>query len=139
MVWDGVSSRVRRCASAVGELAGNRLLMSTQGGMNRSPQGLFRGGDRSLREVGLESEEIRTYNEAVDDAEAASLGRARLADGRRIELSVEELAWLVGAEATGERGTGRPMDSVRRSTSRPAAAGSSSGRRPRPAGMEGTV
>ncbi|WP_181923922.1 hypothetical protein [Streptomyces inhibens] len=55
----------------------------------------------------MASEEVRTYNEAVDDAEAASLGRARMADGRRIELSVEGLARLVGAEATGERGTGR--------------------------------
>ncbi|MFE7318243.1 hypothetical protein ACFU7T_34870 [Streptomyces sp. NPDC057555] len=55
----------------------------------------------------MESEEIRTYDEAVDDAEAASLGRARMADGRRIELTVEELAQLVGTEATGERGTGR--------------------------------
>ncbi|SEC13061.1 hypothetical protein [Streptomyces sp. 2314.4] len=55
----------------------------------------------------MESEEVRTYNEAADDAEAASLGRARMADGRRIELSVEELAQLVGAEATGERGAGQ--------------------------------
>ncbi|WP_435244418.1 hypothetical protein [Streptomyces sioyaensis] len=54
----------------------------------------------------MESEEIRTYAEAVDDAEAASLGRARMADGRRIELSVQELAQLVGVEAAGERGTG---------------------------------
>ncbi len=68
--------------------------MSVQGGMNRSPAGLFRG-DRSLWEVGLESEEIRRYGEAVDDAEAASLGRARMADGRRIELTVDELAQLV--------------------------------------------
>ncbi|MFC4607770.1 hypothetical protein ACFO9E_08070 [Streptomyces maoxianensis] len=47
------------------------------------------------------SEEIRVYDEAVDDVEAASLGRARMADGRRIELSVEELARLVDAEADG--------------------------------------
>ncbi len=80
--------------------------MSAQGGMNRSPAGLFRD-DRSLWEVGLEREEIRTYAEAVDDAEAASLGRARMADGRRTELTVDELAQLVGAEATGERGTRR--------------------------------
>ncbi|MGA5631418.1 hypothetical protein [Streptomyces lydicamycinicus] len=55
----------------------------------------------------MESEEIRTYDEAVDDAEAASLGRARMVDGRRIELTVDELAQLVGAEATGELGRGR--------------------------------
>ncbi|MFH8586023.1 hypothetical protein ACH4GP_16675 [Streptomyces celluloflavus] len=54
----------------------------------------------------MKSEEIRTYAEAVDDAEAASLGRARMADGRRIELTVDELAELVGAEATGELGGG---------------------------------
>ncbi|MFE7312867.1 hypothetical protein ACFU7T_07125 [Streptomyces sp. NPDC057555] len=54
----------------------------------------------------MESEEIRTYDEAVDDAEAASLGRTRMADGRRIELTVDELAQLVGAEATGELGRG---------------------------------
>ncbi|WDT54153.1 hypothetical protein [Streptomyces sp. G7(2002)] len=55
----------------------------------------------------MENEEIRTYAEEVEDAEAASLGRARMADGRRIELTVDELAQLVGAEAMGERGTGR--------------------------------
>ncbi|UYB40910.1 hypothetical protein SLV14_003588 [Streptomyces sp. Je 1-4] len=55
----------------------------------------------------MESQEIRTYDEAVDDVQAASLGRARMADGRRIELTVDELAQLVGAEATGEHGTGR--------------------------------
>ncbi|MFF4605969.1 hypothetical protein ACFY12_24915 [Streptomyces sp. NPDC001339] len=54
----------------------------------------------------MQSEEIRTYAEAVDDAEAASLGRARMADGRRIELTVDELVQLVGAEATGEPGRG---------------------------------
>lgn len=106
MVGRGVSSPVRWCASAVGELA-----KETRGGClhkgNESvaPEG-FRG-DRLPREVGLASEEIRTYDESVDDAEAAMLGRARMADGRRIELSVQELAQLVGAEATGERGTGR--------------------------------
>ncbi|MFJ9417625.1 hypothetical protein ACIRPT_26150 [Streptomyces sp. NPDC101227] len=66
----------------------------------------------------MESEEIRTYAEAVDDAEAASLGRARMADGRRIELTVDELAQLVGAEATGERGTGLALSmSSRRAVS----------------------
>lgn len=47
------------------------------------------------------SEEIRVHDEAVDDVEAASLVRCRMADGRRIELSVEELARLVDAEADG--------------------------------------
>ncbi|MFI0155767.1 hypothetical protein [Streptomyces lydicus] len=55
----------------------------------------------------MESEEFCTYAEAVDDAEVASLGRARMADGRRIELTVDELAQLIGAEATGESGAGR--------------------------------
>lgn len=55
----------------------------------------------------MENEEIRTYDEAVDDAQAASLGRARMADGRRIALSVEELAWLVGVEAMGRAGSGQ--------------------------------
>ncbi|WP_257002219.1 hypothetical protein [Streptomyces sp. WZ.A104] len=42
---------------------------------------------------------MRTYDEAVDDVVAASVGRSRMADGRRIELSVEELALMVrGAE-----------------------------------------
>lgn len=80
--------------------------MSVQGGMNGRPRGCS-GGDRSLWEVGLESEEIRTYAEAVGDAEAASQGWARITDGRRIELTVDELAQLVGAEATGGRGTDR--------------------------------
>ncbi|MGW6733642.1 hypothetical protein [Streptomyces sp. NPDC055013] len=38
-------------------------------------------------------------DEAADDVEAAALGRSRMADGRRIVLSVEELARLVDAEA----------------------------------------
>ncbi|MGY5058709.1 hypothetical protein ACWDFR_32410 [Streptomyces sp. 900105755] len=47
----------------------------------------------------MDSEEIRVRDEAVDDAEAASLGRSRMADGRRVELSVEELVRLVDADA----------------------------------------
>ncbi|MFI2369874.1 hypothetical protein [Streptomyces sp. NPDC018833] len=43
-------------------------------------------------------EEIRAYDESVDDVEAASLGRSRMADGRRVELTVEELARLMDAE-----------------------------------------
>lgn len=55
----------------------------------------------------MASEEIRAYDEAGDDAEAASLGRGGMADGRRIELRVQELAQLVAAGTTGDRGTGR--------------------------------
>ena len=51
----------------------------------------------------MRSEESGAYDEAVDDAEAASLGRSRMADGRRIELSVEELARLVDTEANGSQ------------------------------------
>ncbi|MBC2902155.1 hypothetical protein [Streptomyces cupreus] len=49
----------------------------------------------------MSSGEIRAYDEAVDDVEAASLGRSRMADGRRIELRVGELARRVDAEADG--------------------------------------
>ncbi|MEV1026647.1 hypothetical protein [Streptomyces sp. NPDC050264] len=45
----------------------------------------------------MRDEEQLAYTEAVDDAAAGSLGRARMADGRRVELSVEELATAVGA------------------------------------------
>ncbi|WP_405539641.1 hypothetical protein OG787_46820 [Streptomyces sp. NBC_00075] len=47
----------------------------------------------------MADEEIRVYDEAVDDVEAAALGRARMADGRRIEVTVEELTRLL---ATGD-------------------------------------
>lgn len=47
-------------------------------------------------EADLGSEDIRVYDEVVDDAEAAALGRARMADGRRIELSMEDLGQLLG-------------------------------------------
>jgi hypothetical protein len=57
-----------------------------------------RGGE------GLGGEEIRVYEEVVDDAEAAALGRARMADGRRIELNVEELGQLLD---DGDRKTSR--------------------------------
>ncbi|WP_405931521.1 hypothetical protein [Streptomyces sp. NBC_00827] len=46
-------------------------------------------------------EEIRVHDESVDDVEAASLGRSRMADGRRIELTVKELARLMDAETDG--------------------------------------
>ncbi|GHC74320.1 hypothetical protein RFN57_25700 [Streptomyces violaceochromogenes] len=47
------------------------------------------------------SGEIRVYDEAIDDIEAASLGRSRMADGLRLEMRVEELARLVDTEADG--------------------------------------
>lgn len=46
---------------------------------------------------GVLDHEMGTYDETVDDVAAASLGRSRMADGRRIDLSVEELAEAVGA------------------------------------------
>lgn len=49
----------------------------------------------------LVSEEIRVYDETIDDVEAAALGRARMAEGRRIELNVDELVLLLDAGADG--------------------------------------
>ncbi|MGW2115062.1 hypothetical protein [Streptomyces zhihengii] len=43
------------------------------------------------------NQEMGTYDETVDDAVAASVGRSRMADGRRINLTVEALAEAVGA------------------------------------------
>ncbi|MFJ8532857.1 hypothetical protein [Streptomyces sp. NPDC093591] len=40
-------------------------------------------------------------DEVADDIEAAALGRSRMADGRRVVLSLEELVRLVDAEADG--------------------------------------
>lgn len=57
------------------------------------------GGDRGGAGLGIE--EIRVHDESVDDVEAASLGRSRMADGRRIELTVKELARLMDAETDG--------------------------------------
>lgn len=110
MVWGGVSTRCPRCASAVGELPQVRRLMSVEGGMKRSFPQLLR--ERPLAEPGgrradLVSEEIRVYDEAIDDAEAAALGRARIADGRRIELNVEELAPLLHGGRGKVPGAGR--------------------------------
>ncbi|PCG85046.1 hypothetical protein CIB93_16155 [Streptomyces sp. WZ.A104] len=56
-------------------------------------------GDQRKERRGVLNRTMRTYDEAVDDVVAASVGRSRMADGRRIELSVEELALMVrGAE-----------------------------------------
>jgi hypothetical protein len=55
----------------------------------------------------LVSEEIRVYDEAVDGVEAAALGRARMADGRRIELNVAELAQLLDGGGREAPGAGR--------------------------------
>ncbi|MFE6364115.1 hypothetical protein ACFVP3_29495 [Streptomyces sp. NPDC057806] len=50
----------------------------------------------------MSAKEIRACDEAVDDVEAAALGRARMADGRRVEMDVGNLAHLLdggGGEA----------------------------------------
>ncbi|MEU3597178.1 hypothetical protein ABZ714_00345 [Streptomyces sp. NPDC006798] len=52
----------------------------------------------------MNRDEAREYAELADDAEAASRARARMADGRRIELTVDELADLVRSE-------GKPRES----------------------------
>ncbi len=83
-----------------------RGLLSVQRGMKRSSAQLvrerpFAGRVERRGGAGLSSGEIRAYDEAVDDVEAASLGRSRMADGRRIELSVGDLARLLDAEADG--------------------------------------
>ncbi|WP_353946489.1 hypothetical protein ABII15_36055 [Streptomyces sp. HUAS MG91] len=51
----------------------------------------------------MRDDEKTAYNEAVDDAVAGSLGRTRMADGRRVELSVEELAMAVGVKKSPSR------------------------------------
>lgn len=107
MVLGGVSNRCPWCASAVGELAAGAT--ADVGLMRNEPAAFSAGAVATVcsgerREgggTGLDSEEIRVRDEAVDDAEAASLGRSRMADGRRVELSVEELVRLVDAEADG--------------------------------------
>ncbi|MER7050593.1 hypothetical protein [Streptomyces jumonjinensis] len=43
----------------------------------------------------MNRDEAREYAELADDAQAASQARARMADGRRIELTVDELTALV--------------------------------------------
>lgn len=40
-------------------------------------------------------DEQRRFDESVDDAQAASVGRARAAGGGRIELTVDELAEIL--------------------------------------------
>lgn len=57
---------------------------------------------KERRGLGLIVEEMNTHNETADDADAASLGRARMADGRRIELTVDELARMAIAGTEGE-------------------------------------
>ncbi|GGT26291.1 hypothetical protein GCM10014713_19240 [Streptomyces purpureus] len=65
--------------------------------MDRSPRELFPGRPMEGGKSGVLDHEMGTYGETVDDVVAASLGRSRMADGRRIDLSVEELAEAVGA------------------------------------------
>ncbi|GLF95543.1 hypothetical protein [Streptomyces yaizuensis] len=52
----------------------------------------------------MNGDEAREYAELTDDVRAASEARARMADGRRIEMTVEELADLVRPEAGGDEG-----------------------------------
>ncbi|WP_158678641.1 hypothetical protein [Streptomyces sulphureus] len=40
----------------------------------------------------MDADEQRRFGESIDDAEAASVARARAARGGRIEVTVEELA-----------------------------------------------
>lgn len=81
----------------------------SRGGMHWSPRGLLSGRQWKGKSDVL-NRTRRTYDEAVDDAVAASLGRSRMADGRRIELSVEELALAVGAADDGLGQEGRGAD-----------------------------
>ncbi|MGV9312085.1 hypothetical protein ACWDR0_07805 [Streptomyces sp. NPDC003691] len=51
----------------------------------------------------MNGDEAREYAELTDDVQAASEARARIADGRRIEMTVEELATLIRPDAPRER------------------------------------
>ncbi|MFE0762891.1 hypothetical protein [Streptomyces smyrnaeus] len=44
----------------------------------------------------MDADKQRRFDESVDDAQAASVGRARAAGGERIELTVDELAQALG-------------------------------------------
>ncbi|CDR10508.1 predicted protein [Streptomyces iranensis] len=63
--------------------------------MIRSPRGLSPGRPMT-KGADVDVDEQRRFDESVDDAEAASVGRARAAAGGRIELTVEELAEALG-------------------------------------------
>ncbi|MGW1279321.1 hypothetical protein ACWD4V_20565 [Streptomyces tsukubensis] len=52
----------------------------------------------------MNGDEAREYEELADDVQAASEARARIADGRRIEMTVGELAALVSPETGGDGG-----------------------------------
>ncbi|MER6913362.1 hypothetical protein ABT354_16975 [Streptomyces sp. NPDC000594] len=52
----------------------------------------------------MNRDDAREYAELADDVRAASQARARMADGRRIEMTVEELADLVRPDADGDEG-----------------------------------
>ncbi|MGW1281737.1 hypothetical protein ACWD4V_32895 [Streptomyces tsukubensis] len=52
----------------------------------------------------MNRDEAREYAELADDVQAASQARARMADGRRIEMTVGELADLVRPETGGDEG-----------------------------------
>lgn len=86
----------RGWASAVGELATEATADEPRGNGLAAP-GAVPGATDARGKGGVRDREMRRCDEAVDDVVAASLGRSRMADGRRIELSVEELAQAVGA------------------------------------------
>lgn len=69
---------------------------SSCGNESVAPQAELRG-DREQDGRGVDEEARSRYGESVDDADAASLGRSCMADGRRVELTVEELAQALGA------------------------------------------
>ncbi|MFF2025053.1 hypothetical protein ACFVW2_25005 [Streptomyces sp. NPDC058171] len=52
----------------------------------------------------MNRDEFREYAEPADDVQAALEARARMADGQRIEMTVEELVVLVRPETGGDEG-----------------------------------
>ncbi|WP_326809294.1 MULTISPECIES: hypothetical protein [unclassified Streptomyces] len=56
----------------------------------------------------MDAEEQRRFDESLDDAEAASVGRARAARGGRIEVTVEELAEALGRPRPPDPSAGNP-------------------------------
>ncbi|ANW19622.1 hypothetical protein I3J09_16260 [Streptomyces clavuligerus] len=68
--------------------------------MNRpSPEPIPSYGERNEQQgEPVNRDEAREYAELADDVRAASQARARMADGRRIELTVDELTALVSPE-----------------------------------------
>ncbi|MEU5838717.1 hypothetical protein ABZ820_34345 [Streptomyces diacarni] len=56
----------------------------------------------------MDADEQRRFGESLDDAEAASVGRARAARGGRIEVTVEELAETLGRPRPPDSSAGKP-------------------------------